>query len=295
MTSVVPTSISNSNHYIDHTASVMCSKNINYLGMLQSEVLRDEFNSFSSTKLSSSPLFVSTVVISCVSIPMAATVGIEINNGLSLIELYQFIGLLTLLLIINIALWISYSFLSRFPSTVPQSNTRSHLWAVQFVLYVALDIIGCIFLVIRVDKGRCRSNDEVFSWDCNVGSYAHSLPVDSTFIISMIPVIYMVMIGSSRLSHVWALIFLSNATIVGCAWWAEAVNSIAFVILSIVMNCYILYETRRQSLLLFFIHKIFDNQSREKDLAAVEENATEMRHMIANLAHDLKTVRKRVR
>ncbi|RYH29112.1 HAMP domain-containing histidine kinase [archaeon] len=59
-----------------------------------------------------------------------------------------------------------------------------------------------------------------------------------------------------------------------------------FILVSVVL----IMEVHRQSYALFFTHRKLSDALKERQQAADEENATEMRHMIANVAHDLKTV-----
>jgi len=86
------------------------------------------------------------------------------------------------------------------------------------------------------------------------------------------------------------LIALSGSTLMGCAVVMEAYDSVVMVSLSVILQIFVWMESRRQSLSYFFVHRQLEQHIRIKEEAADEANAIEMRHMIANVAHDLKTV-----
>jgi signal transduction histidine kinase len=52
----------------------------------------------------------------------------------------------------------------------------------------------------------------------------------------------------------------------------------------------LLYENQRQNLQLFVLAEKLTHSLEENERLADETHATELRHMIANVAHDLKTV-----
>jgi hypothetical protein len=71
--------------------------------------------------------------------------------------------------------------------------------------------------------------------------------------------------------------------------WFNLYNSTVSLIFYVPISLIILTESRRQNLEVFFITQKLE-KSLEDNEANAELHATELRHMIANVAHDLKTV-----
>eukprot|EP00981_Chlorochromonas_danica_P013785 scaffold6852_cov215-Ochromonas_danica.AAC.22 len=103
----------------------------------------------------------------------------------------------------------------------------------------------------KVIVGKCHHGLGVAqSWNCNSGHEDHHIPNDSTIIIMLIPLIYSVLVRGAHLGRALGLWLITIAVLIFCIAYAQAT---------------------------------------EQTKASNEANAIEMRHMIANVAHDLKT------
>ena len=146
-----------------------------------------------------------------------------------------------------------------------------------------------LFLVGRVMNGHCESVDIYHIYSCNPEHSSHALPQDVVFGLLFIPVMVStifksVKLQSAMISWFSAVFFFSLAV-----WLGDAQRSIPLLVFYVPVSLMVMYENYRQDIILFLM-------SRKKE-ALLEENKqlseeaqTELRFMIANMAHDLKTV-----
>ena len=106
----------------------------------------------------------------------------------------------------------------------------------------------------------------------------------------IVPILYSVVFKSVRFELVCTSWVIVVAFIAISAAIAEATQIIGALVVYIPLSMIILYENQRQNLSLYFIVKK-QNELLVENARMAEEAQTELRYMIANVAHDLKTVR----
>jgi hypothetical protein len=145
------------------------------------------------------------------------------------------------------------------------------------------------FLFGRLYNGECSSLDQVYSWSCNSGLASRTLPIESVVILLIQPLSYSIAFKSLRFEYVMATWVIIICALFGAIGMVEAYQTLPALIIYIPLSGIVLLENHRQDLILYLVV-----QSQRKLLAEnkqmSEERTTEMRHMIANVAHDLKTV-----
>jgi hypothetical protein len=146
-----------------------------------------------------------------------------------------------------------------------------------------------LFLFARLYNGECNSLNQLVMWSCNSGFASRSLPVESVVMLLIQPILNSISFKSLRFEYVlasWVFIMSVLFTAVGVT---GATQTLPALLMYVPLSLIGMFETHRQDLILYFIVK-----SQRKLLAEnkqmSEERTTEMRHMIANVAHDLKTV-----
>jgi signal transduction histidine kinase len=117
-----------------------------------------------------------------------------------------------------------------------------------------------------------------------------SLPLDSIFNLMIIPIIFVVVIRETRMY----LTFLAWMIIIVSIAIAGSYQSCLSVIIPIavfgIIGIIIVADTYHHYILLFMSNRNL-KETIDQNLRQAEQNkAIEMRHMIANVAHDLKTV-----
>jgi hypothetical protein len=146
-----------------------------------------------------------------------------------------------------------------------------------------------LFLFGRLYNGECPSLNQLDMWSCNSGFASHTLPQEFVVLLMMQPLCYSVAFKSLKFELVMVTWFIVVFTLFVGVGMVGAYQSLPAILIYIPVSLVLLLENHRQDLILFFVVK-----SQRKLLAEnkkmSEERTTEMRHMIANVAHDLKTV-----
>jgi hypothetical protein len=154
---------------------------------------------------------------------------------------------------------------------------------------IASTITIALMLMARVYNGRCRSLNQLEAWKCNSEYSSRALPQEFLLVLMINPVVNSIVYKSLRFEHVMLSWIIVMATLFICVGYANATQSLPAICTYIPTSLLLLFENHRQDLILFFVvksqKKLLVENKRMSD-----EMATEMRHMIANVAHDLKTV-----
>lgn len=187
----------------------------------------------------------------------------------------------SLLIIQNVNKLLTMTLLDRYASTI-----------YSFFL-LSITTVNGLFLLFRVQSGTCKSTSFQGQWSCNPLTAEESLPLNSIVLNMWITIAFIALFRCIRWSvHllIWVITlgFLFTATVlVGKANFSVVwIANISYLVLGGV----VIYELKRQSLHTFKIHKLLEATIDELVELKESEYAEEMRHLIANVAHDLKTV-----
>ena len=156
-----------------------------------------------------------------------------------------------------------------------------------FICLFSSFVVG-LHLLARVLNGKCDKTDQYHVWSCNPEHDSRALPQDMVMILMMLPFVYALAFKAKRVTFIAAwimsVVFLAVAIIVG-----EAVTSVTVLVIYVSFSLVILNEVHRQNAALFVkMKKQRVLLSASKQIS--EESQNELRFMIANMAHDLKTV-----
>lgn len=153
-------------------------------------------------------------------------------------------------------------------------------------------ILHALIMYERTLCGKCSDDFEWYeAWSCNPYNESHAIPMDS-FILSMfIPFVFFSifeepMFLSCAISWMITIVF----TILSVFTLNFHSTAIASLVAYVVVSSYLLLTYY------YFVYDLIQQRDywrdtlEEKQRQAEENKATEMRHMVANVAHDLKTV-----
>lgn len=146
-----------------------------------------------------------------------------------------------------------------------------------------------LYLIARVMNGECQKLDQEHMWGCDSEHASHALPQDVLLCLFLVPLLYSITFKSIAMK----CIFVSWLIIVSCVSIAIGISgdtqSIPTLIIYIPSSLIMMYEIHRQNVIQFLVakkhHRLLEEIRRLN-----EEGHTELRFMIANMAHDLKTV-----
>ena len=146
-----------------------------------------------------------------------------------------------------------------------------------------------LFLLARILNGRCQSLDQLHMWSCNSEYDSHALPQEIVLCLMFLPVMLSTTFKAVRtqfifLSWLICIFFIALAIIIG-----DAYQSLPALIIYTPLSATVLYEIHRQNVVQFLVLKK-QKMLLEANKRLSEEAQNELRFMIANMAHDLKTV-----
>lgn len=243
---------------------------------LKDASMNASYDIFCSQMQSQQSLLAGNLMISLLSLPILISYIMDISyRPLSNSESLNWGLCIAFLLGINTALWVGYV---RTSKPTVRSQAQHALYFTEFNVLVGY------LLIYRSRSPECT--DDGYNWYCS----STDLPADGALIAFLVPLVYTLITTGANHKCTLLLVVISVVAMVVSAVYLHDWNAIAFIVLTVVTNLFVLLETRRQSYRLFFAHRQVEQNVKTKPQSVDEVNAIEMRHMIANVAHDLKTV-----
>ena len=161
----------------------------------------------------------------------------------------------------------------------------------QAAFYISLVALNGIVLVHRIWRGKCSGPGLfIYRWTCNPNAESDGFPLDSVVFLMFIPVLFTVVLREARVRvtiTAWAIVLTALAFSCVLLQSSEAIAAFAFYIS---ISGVIAYDSFKQFLLFYFLSHQLKKTIENNQRLADQNKATEMRHLIANVAHDLKTV-----
>jgi hypothetical protein len=153
-----------------------------------------------------------------------------------------------------------------------------------FLLILSIEIV----LISRVLNGSCASYSS--QWMCNPEYESQMIPIQQMVVIMFAPIYYSVLFQSRMMLNfiVWISVMVSLLFSFCIVGFTEP-SLIAFSFYASI-SILLLMQIRSQRVTNFFRSKQLQFLLSENERLAEENLATELRHMIGNVAHDLKTV-----
>lgn len=147
-----------------------------------------------------------------------------------------------------------------------------------------------LYLIARVANGTCDSLDQYHMYGCNSEGSSHSLPQELLYCLMTLPIAYSVVFKAVSPKFVFASWVICVVTICIAIGIANAYVTIPLMVVYCPVSLILLYEIHRQNIILFRISRR-QQLLLETNKKFSEESQNELRFMVANMAHDLKTVR----
>ena len=148
----------------------------------------------------------------------------------------------------------------------------------------------CAFLFLRVKAGQCQSFAFQDTLACNPNASTYSLPQDTAYLILVgslwLPLMFRGIYWEVRL-FVW---LMSTLSILGCIIYGGLYNSLPLLVVSIPVSLFFISTNRRENLTTFFLIERLKESANQVEVLTKTSCTLESSHMMANMAHDLKTV-----
>jgi hypothetical protein len=174
------------------------------------------------------------------------------------------------------------------------SAVEIYIPSVENIYVILSTAVGGLFILNRTLKGSCQDPNTfslLFSFaSCNPEATVHALPQDTVFILMLLPIISSIVLKGTdptTISVSWAI---STFFVILSIILSNSYNSIFFLCISAPLSALVLFELQRQCKSIFLLTERMKYLLNENAKMSEEIHANEMRHMIGNVAHDLKTV-----
>jgi hypothetical protein len=176
-------------------------------------------------------------------------------------------------------------------SSSSSNNLKSWLIFLETIGVVTGSALMSAALFGQVYAGQC---DSISSFNhilsCNPSANNYSLPSGTMLLTMMAPLVLSCVFRMVRWEAVLASYIISNVSILFCILYGQLYLSLYTWILYIPLSISILFENQRNSLVTFFLVERLEQLVVEVEKITKDTYNTEMIHMMANMAHDLKTV-----
>jgi signal transduction histidine kinase len=146
-------------------------------------------------------------------------------------------------------------------------------------------------LYLKVLYGECGSNGASEYLYCNSNASTHGLPEDSFFAALIFPITYStllrdtdvsVMVSSWVITVVFMLLSVTREI--------ESLAPCMTIVFYILASSITLYSNQKQNIRSFVVQQQLATVIKQNEEMTEELRANELRHMVGNVAHDLKTV-----
>lgn len=282
---------------IDFTPSLEIDQrlaaNVDVILRFQNDKLKEHYDRYNLNNQTLSSLVALTTVVTLCSIPLLISYYSRFALSRTVLDYFTCIYIVALIIVSNSLAWIVY-FRSKgmIRSTGGQLTVayRKRIQIFQMWLVFSWVVAQSFRLLARVAVGPCAPGLSVSEeWNCNNTSSSGLLPSDSTIVLMILPIYFIVSVRGAHYAYTIMLWAFGVICMIVAAIYAEANNSVMTISLYGICSLIIIMEMRKISLVRFFTHLKLVEVLEEQAKAADEANALEMRSMIANVAHDLKT------
>jgi len=283
-------------HSSEFNAVLRDIPNIRFLDVIKDAHIRSAFASFNQTQVSNETFLVVAILITLSSVVfMFRFRAFLMSEGYDREELIAGIVLTATITTLIIILWI-LCYLKRKRVDPKRRKALKSLYNIQPVLQVILPIGISFFyglqLIIRVRGGQCDS-DKLYlhMLMCNPNHDTNGLPEETLAQLMLMPIVFHIILRDSLVGTFFISYLMSLASVLITAFMLNVRQVMPFLLVYFFFSTVIHYDNQRQNLSLFYLAEKLKFSLSENERLADETHASELRHMIANVAHDLKTVR----
>lgn len=163
--------------------------------------------------------------------------------------------------------------------------------SLQNIFIIGITILLGLWLIMRVAEGQCKETISFNNFACNPNHDRAGLPTESVISVMLFPLAFCIAFrgtsfGIQIITWLISLIFIFTTTI-----YVNILPNIPYIIIYAPISLFLIYESERQNKLIFLIAGRLSELLEENERLADETHANELRHMLGNVAHDLRTVR----
>lgn len=254
-----------------------------------SEKEKLEYENFNKSQESASSLIGSSIIYSIVAIPYC---GLKLYYIATRNLKYELVIMLAILSACDIILFSSLWLICYFKHfTSFRSRKVDNLVDVlQGIFILGFTSYAGLWLLMRLNEGQCEVIISVYDFACNPQQNSDGLPIETILMLMFVPVTFSVILRNTSMEMKLTSWVLTVILILSSSAFINFIPNLPYLFTYVMVSLFFIYETERQNRLIFFMANKYKTLLEENERLADESYANELRHMIGNLAHDLKTV-----
>eukprot|EP01039_Chlorochromonas_danica_P011124 gene11124-12392_t len=175
---------------------------VNYRMLIKDPVLRATYDNFNILHQSLSSLFVFNLSLTLFCIPIVFLATYQLFHSTTRWDSLNSIATIALFAGVDVASWIVYLQLN----TISEHNngrlpleSRIFLEKFQMIVYGTLNLVACYRIIARSVYGVCEASGHMMGvWNCNPFSIVGGIPIDSSMIAMLLPILYSVSVRGGR-------------------------------------------------------------------------------------------------
>jgi hypothetical protein len=164
------------------------------------------------------------------------------------------------------------------------------MWYARQFFFTALCLLFSFVLILRTSSHQCTRNVHYIDWSCNSYYEVDVFPMDTAFVLMLIPIISSITNKERSLKVTLCLWIVVFSTLVICAALLNSFRSSILIIHFIFISIIIMGETLQLQAYLNTVSTTLRRQMEESQQLKDEKRMSQMKDVIGNVAHDLKTV-----
>eukprot|EP01031_Cornospumella_fuschlensis_P037550 gene37550-45608_t len=158
------------------------------------------------------------------------------------------------------------------------------------IFVLSVSVFLCLRFYARVEHGKCENDGASYHVFCNPNADVGGLPEDALVFVILVPLASAIILRETHLRVIVAayslLICLTSVTVARDKIRSERLVT---VVVLVVLSAIIVYSHQKQNVRTFVAQQQLSAVIKQNEEMAEELRANELRHMIGNVAHDLKT------
>lgn len=162
------------------------------------------------------------------------------------------------------------------------------------IMVLSCELFFALFLVLRsIPNKDCISANFLFNWSCNPYQSVPIFPLDSALILMILPAIFSIITKGQRVGLSLLLCIISLLSLITSAIILSSIPSIPVIFIYMLITVVEVVDNVSQLAYIGRLYSTLQEYYDEKRHSAEKKKVDEMKDVISNVSHDLKTVRVR--
>ena len=160
------------------------------------------------------------------------------------------------------------------------------------IMVLSCELFFAFFLVLRsIPNKDCPSSNFLFNWSCNPYQSVPIFPLDSAMILMILPAIFSIITKGQRVVLSLLLCIISLSSLITSAIILSSIPSIPVIFIYMLMTVVEVVDNVSQLAYIGRLYSTLQKYYDDKRHSAEKKKVDEMKDVIGNVSHDLKTVR----